>query len=474
MPLEIKAELGREYFAMGERIPLVLSVTNKGTEVSPVADPRRGGDSLMILLMMPNGQERGLTIGEALGEPGVPEILVDMRIPPGREQLFEFDLAKLTRFDRPGNYRAKLIYIWKKGEMPWNSAELDFVIKPPAGTLLEATPTESSVNGSYGVLWTEKEGDRARVLLLDYQLQNPVAEVRGAREIARIPLAAAPVLSMEPGGLPFSEKWMAWTSQQQLHVLYHADTVENQLGPRAIPLSGIEPRLVRPLLAEPAPDEGRPGCMIGVVTGGSTGTGSLTPVEINEKGEPRVLAAKSLQGTVLEAWATAPTPSKPMFILAIRVGENLDVLSLNCPWRGTVGEPTVLLSMHAELLAGDVRATFDGQAYVGLLLKRDEKWERMSFVVPKRGTQVEPTITPLQAGRGATAARARLDGSGRLHVLLRRNDRIGYVPPGENWDTLLDDRLVGAGTFFDLLLPPEFPATLIYYDDKRGPVPVSL
>ncbi|MFS8087192.1 MAG: hypothetical protein ACMG6H_16280 [Acidobacteriota bacterium] len=125
---------------------------------------------------------------------------------------------------------------------------------------------------------------------------------------------------------------------------------------------------------------------------------------------------------------------------------------------------------EAELMAGDVRATVDGQAYVGLLLKRDEKWERISFIVSKRGTKVEPTVTPLPAGRGATAVRARLDEHGCLHVLLRRHDRLSYVPPAENWDTSLDSRLISVGNFFDLLLQPNRPPALVYYDSQQGPV----
>lgn len=126
--LKIRAMLGKKSFALGERTPLLLQVTNTGTQVLPVADPRRGGDSLNIWLRMPDGHEENFTTGEALREPGVPEILVDMRIPPGRQQIFEFDLAALTSLRQTGRYTIKLVYVWKTGEQPWRSGEIPFAI----------------------------------------------------------------------------------------------------------------------------------------------------------------------------------------------------------------------------------------------------------------------------------------------------------------------------------------------------------
>ncbi|MFS8087195.1 MAG: hypothetical protein ACMG6H_16295, partial [Acidobacteriota bacterium] len=64
----IKSALGKKSFVLGERVSLMVYVANTGAEVLPVADPRRGGDSLHLRLRLPDGQERAFTTGEALQE----------------------------------------------------------------------------------------------------------------------------------------------------------------------------------------------------------------------------------------------------------------------------------------------------------------------------------------------------------------------------------------------------------------------
>jgi len=149
--VKIRAALRKKSFALGERVPLMLYVTNMGREVLAVADPRRGGDSLHIRLRKPDGVEEEFTTGEALREPGVPEILVDMRIPPGRQQIFEFDLAALTSLQQTGRYTIKLVYVSKAGEQPWRSGEIPFAItgervKEHAKTAAEKESLTAKVN----------------------------------------------------------------------------------------------------------------------------------------------------------------------------------------------------------------------------------------------------------------------------------------------------------------------------------------
>jgi len=90
----IQAKLARKDFAVAERISFTLSVTNlSATEVLPVSDPRRGGDSLRFTVCFPNGQELSFTVGDALEAPGVKQVPIDMRVPPTVRQDFEFDVA---------------------------------------------------------------------------------------------------------------------------------------------------------------------------------------------------------------------------------------------------------------------------------------------------------------------------------------------------------------------------------------------
>src|SRR5437016_5885779 len=126
--LKIEARLGNKSFALGERAQLVLWITNRGKELVTVNDPRRGGDSLRLWLRPPSGEERSFTTGEALRAPGVKQIAVGMRLPPGVRQNFEFDLAKLTDLSEPGRYVLRLEYTWQSGKQAWHSTEMPFSI----------------------------------------------------------------------------------------------------------------------------------------------------------------------------------------------------------------------------------------------------------------------------------------------------------------------------------------------------------
>ena len=143
--LKIEATLGKKSFALGQRVQLVLWVTNQEKELVTVADPRRGGDSLRLSLRLPDGEERSFTTGEALRAPGVKQILVGMRVPPGVRQNFEFDLAKLVTLDQPGRYLLKLEYTWKAGEQAWHSAEMPFSIAAPTRSRARPTAKKKSL-----------------------------------------------------------------------------------------------------------------------------------------------------------------------------------------------------------------------------------------------------------------------------------------------------------------------------------------
>ena len=470
----IQAKLARKDFAVGESVPFTLSVANpSATELLAVADPRRGGDSLRFTVGFPNGQELSFTTGEALQAPGVKQIPIDMRVPPNVRQDFEFDLTEWIRFEKPGSYRLKVGYEWKKGEPPWSS-EVTFVINSPTGSFLEAVPAEAARMGYYGLLWSEADDNQGRVLLADYRIERPLLDVRRAREIAKLPMGAAPSLSMSPAGLPFSERWLAWVVKDQLHTVYHADTLENKLPLSTTPLPGPEFKLVSPPLSEAAPDEGRPGCMIALVTPGSASAGTLLPVEINRRGQARMLSAPPLPGAVLDAWATSTATSNPTFILAVRVGNSLELLAVTCPWKSTGGTSKSLLSIEGELLGGDVRATLDEHLQIGLVVKRGATRERLSFTITLPGAKVEPITSPLFTDEDTTVVRARLDERAQLHLLLRNRQRLSYVPPDANAEVWSDSRPAESGKSFDLLLRPGFPAALVYYDTTHGPISVGL
>lgn len=470
----IQATLERKEFAVAERIVLTLSVTNSSaTELLLVADPRRGGDSLRFTVRFPDGQEPSFTVGEALQAPGVRQVPADMAVPPGVRQDLEFDLAQWVRFQDPGKYRLKIHYEWKKGESPW-SGEISFTLNSPAGVFLEAVPLEAARTGYYGLLWTERNANQARVLLADYRIEKPLADVRGAREITTLPAEATPGLSMSPGGQPFSERWLAWVVDNNLHALYYADTVENQLPMRTVRLPSNDLKLARPPLAEAAPDNGRPGCMIGLVSRATGGGGTLQPIELNRRGEARTFEASYLSGPVVEVWGIALANSHPTFIVAAQVGKSLELTAAACPWQATRSISTLLLSTEAELLGGDVRATLDGQARVGLVVKRGRVREQVFLTLTSLGAKPEPVKKDLRLDEDANIIRTRLDERGRLHLIVKRPHRLSYVLPDENLEITLAEKLAGDGRFFDLLLRPDFPATLVCYDRSRGPIAVKL
>jgi hypothetical protein len=468
----IEVTLGKPVFALAERVRLRLSISNPDMgALLTVADPNVG-DTLLFSLRRPDATTVSFSVGSARSAPGVRQVPADVRVPPGVRRDLEFDVAALTRLDQTGAYRLSIAYAWSSQET-WTSPEQSFTISAPAGVFLEATPSESLETGLHGILWTEPLQANARVLFGDYRMGGPRLIVDGARQIATVPLDARPALSTYPAGEPFSERWLAWVTDAQLFTRYHADTVEHVLPTKSLALPGVNPRLVRPLLAERAPDEGRPGCTIGVVTGDTQSVATFVPVIVDRQGEARALPAIELPGVIVGEWATCPHFAIPTFVVATQQQAQLVVYSITCEVGGPCGAPRKLYSTDAELMAGDVRAMKNGAAVVGLLVRRGSVMERVTFgwPVPERGAQV--AVSAMPSARGATALCARLDDAGQLHVVLSHNGGVQYVPPGEHiaWANY---ELLASGSSFDLLLRSKASTTLLYYDAARGPVLVRL
>jgi hypothetical protein len=93
----------------------------------------------------------------------------------------------------------------------WRSGDLPFSLSSPAGTFLTVTASEAYRRGYQAALWGERQGGVQRILMAGFRIQDETPQLSGAREIARVPVGIVPTLSMEPPGLPFPGRWMAWT-----------------------------------------------------------------------------------------------------------------------------------------------------------------------------------------------------------------------------------------------------------------------
>src|SRR5215470_10022824 len=94
MAIDIQAGLEQQTFAVGEAIPLALTVSNSGPELVRADDPRQAGDRLRFRVRIGEGT-RLVTMAQATFVPGVPLIVADVLVPIGRPWVFHFELAQL-------------------------------------------------------------------------------------------------------------------------------------------------------------------------------------------------------------------------------------------------------------------------------------------------------------------------------------------------------------------------------------------
>ena len=467
MRFDIQAVVGAQTFALGERVPVLMSLVNQGPDAAGAIDPRRGGEYLRFHVRVPGGEVRSFTMAEAQRKPGVPNVVTMIQCPPGFRWEFDWDLTMLTKVNQSGFWGVALEYQPVQGEI-WRSAESQFYVLPPAGSHLEVVSSESSKQGQQTLMWVEREAAGGRALMLDFTRERLEVTLRGAVEIARLPMEAAPALSMSPAAAPFPDRWVAWISAAHLHFYFYARDPADRS--EVIRFPGAYGVLIHPILAGAAPDEGRPSCLAGVLAQGGSGT-QLLPFEISGKGEGWLQPAVAIPGSAVGAWALAPDSENRLFVIAAQVGSRVEVSAVNCPVGVTTQPPQTWFAEDGEYLAGDVVMSDDQQVIVGLLLKRGNEWNRIVFQAPRPGTVFERVVSRVDPGVGeATPVRARLDARGQLHCLFKREDYVHYVAPDSDKESWTSRRPAVFGAFTDLLLRTEPPgAAVVYYDHESGP-----
>jgi hypothetical protein len=468
MPLEIQAFLTRESFAVGEEMPLVLVATNPGPAAISIIDPRQGGRHLRFQIQLPTGNRRTVSMADALFAPGVPPIVPQVQAPVAYKWNFEFDLAKLAKIDQPGDYGLVVEYDWQPGET-WRSSLIQFRVAVSAAGSLVVIPSEASGTGYHALVWLHTDGAETRALLIDFRFQRRVPHIEGAVEIARLKPDSAFTLSTSPAGMPFPDRWVVWVEGEQAYLSYWARTPVDRLPPQSFSVYGGKLELIRPVLASRAPDEGRPGCLIGLLSR-SANSQRMVSVEINPKGQVQISEPLSLAGSVRAAWAAALGDLLRLFVFASQSGPNTDVLSISCPPGLKCQAPVSWFTTEAMFLAGDIRVAMDSSVHVGLLLERGgQEWERLTFVAPKPGEKAKPVFTRFKHPARATAVRVRLDSKGHLHALFQSDGELYYVAPQSAFAAGSFQRPVTAGNSADLLISPDGVVVLIYYDFEKGP-----
>ena len=463
-PVGIDASLGGQSFAFRELLPLRLVIHNLSAAPLSVPVPT---STIQIHLRLPSGKETSINLADALQEPGVPNIPGSVSVPAHSDRQFEWDVAKLANLDKPGAYSLRVEYAWKTGTT-WRSADLPFNLAKPAPKFLTVTPSEASRGGYHTAIWAEQAGDAERVLASEFRIQDANPRIEGAREISRVPLEAAPALSMEPPQKPFPGRWMAWIRQGRFYSLYDAQTPADRTAPNSVSLATANVTLIDPLLANQPPDQGRPGFAAGIVLRGTEGT-QFQLVEVDRNGQARLSPVMSVPGDLIQGWATALDAASRVFVLALQTQNQIQIVETVCPKGRACSTPFTLLRTDGELLGSDIRPGPARQLFVGLLLKQGAGWKRLTLARSASGVASAPAETSLSACGGATTIKARLDQGGQLGVAYLCNQQLLYVPPEGNAATEIGKSLAGQVKFFDFTFRPNLPPAFLLYSAQTGP-----
>ncbi len=471
--LRFDAKVQGSLFAPKERVPFALLVANDGSDVAYVPDPFLGGPSLVLILRGPQGV-KSIVPGEIPPVHGIPNLPGNRAVLPGTVIEMAVDLATLFDLAPPGRYALVAEYT-VPGLPTFRSSEIVFDRAEPAGVFLDAAPDDCASLGAHSIVWVEgRDPQTTRALIYDLVRGHGIS---GAEELAaRLPAGARPVSSVSPAGFAFGERWIVWLQGEDLHALFyaHGDPVLSlQTSPVSLSSTGADHRIILPPLASAPPDDGRPGCSIGILAKGPV-SDELQVVELDAAGAATNPIRVALPAGVVAAWAVAPTETSRVFVLARRDQGRIEIAGLVAP-HGQKAEAPVL--WHTEdaddLLLGDVRATRHGDLRVGLVLRRGSEWRRVVFGPPRAGetTAYELVSHALTPPPDAEPVRARLGIDFGLHLLFRQGRTLGYVPPGAGVATWKSDHLgTLAMTTAHLVLKQGARVTLIAYDPDRGPV----
>jgi len=467
--LTVEATLSRATFALKERIELSLVLGNRGSVPVTVPHPFRGLDAAASLeLRPPRGPVRTLRLCDVRPGPGVKARAERVRVLPGQTEILTFDVA--DRFDLldVGAYALAVVCLWAADEA-WHSPELHFSILPSAEGYLDVVPTETAALGYQAVLWSEPDGDADRVLLFDGGPSG--TRLFGARSALSMARAARPAVSTAPAGLPQTDRWIAWVSSDGLNYAFLSEEAAVAIPPRiaAFPAGITGPGIVRPVLAEHAPDEVGPGASIGIVAGNADGGSIFQLARVARDGGVQWSSPLALPGPVIGDWATFVSPQAGLIVLAVAGAGVVRIMGIGVLWDGSCGEPSELFTVSADrLLYGDVRSDPQGRTWLGLLVARGEKWARVTFALPSGEREDGGPADEWLPGPGAMPSHARLDGAGQLHVLYRQGGRLCYLPPGATEAPWSSEALHVRASAEHLVLRPRHPTLLVYRDSVEG------
>ena len=471
--LRFDANVGGSLFAPKERVPFALLAANDGSDVAYIPDPFFRGPSLVLRLRGPAGVV-SLSPGElppAHGEPRMPR---NRAVLPGAVVAMGADLAALFDLRTPGRYTLVAEYTvpglptYRSGEMVFDRAE-------PAGLFLDAAPDDCASLGTHSIVWVERhDAQTARALIYDLGRGHGVS---GAEElVAGLPAGAQPLSSVSPAGFAFGERWIVWLQGEELHARFYAHgdpALSLQTAPVSLSSMGVDHRILLPPLASAPPDDGRPGCSIGLLAKGPV-SDELQVVELDAAGAATNPIRVALPTGVVAAWAVAPSETERVFVLARRDQGRIEVAGVVAPRGGPAQAPVLWHTEDADdVLLGDVRATGEGDVRVGLVLRCGREWRRVVFASPRAGGAaahelVSHDFTP---PADAEPVRARLGSDFGLHLLFRQGRTLSHLRPGAGVATWTSDRLgARATTTAHLVLKQGARATLIAYDPDQGPV----
>jgi hypothetical protein len=496
--VHVSAHLSARFFTPGERISWKLTVVATGGRII-VPDPLSGSDALTLELRGPTGKTEVVCLGDIAPPGGVIETPDGRLLPPGGKVVFEDDLA--TYFPHIGFGPHWLRMEYKVDGQVWRSPEMPFDFVPGHATFLDATPNQA--DGFWcTLLWVEHGPLGARAML--FEDDKGIRSVEGATELAAVPDGAEPALGSRPLNKQHIERWVAWLLGSppdcSLHLEFYAEGDPENPGntlrppPAKLPTGLYQPRLVHPLLDEWV-DDGRPRSTIAILASDAAGAEALHLFEADAKGRVAPRSVIPIPGGAAGCWAISPSEEARVLAWASAGGGHVSVSGVEIPWHlppaghrglthaqgvglGPPPPPRRWLALEADaFLAGDLRCSPEGLVWAGMVVRRGPSWERLVLVAPvgpraRAGADAEivyrRSFTPPE---GAEPVRARIDGSGELHLLYRRGHELAYVPPREQKATFTRDRLGAHGhATAHMLLGWEGRRVIVAYDPDRGPV----
>lgn len=487
--LTIVARLDGASFALRERVPLAVVLTNPGVEGVAVPDPFANASGAMTLVLRrPEGSEQRLSLTEGAAPPGATLQLLNVTVLPGQDTVFRFNVAALFALLSPGDHAITVEYAWAPGQH-FRSPALPFHLRPPAVPgFFAVAPTEAASRGYQAVIWAEPG---AATLLYDEGPQ--VLDAWGARPVASIPAGIRPAVSVAAAGQPEMDRWLVWvTGDRTLVATFVSEEPGRQISPQVTPLpaSCRSGRLVHPALAgDPirrSPDPGTgsdpdeeparpPAAAVGLLVDGPTGGTDLVLARIEPSGrasfDPAVpVSADVAPDHTLGAWATLPSPGQRVFVLVVPVEAGVLVRGVLLQDGATTPPVAVDLATirSDEFLLGDVRADLQGRVWIGLLLRRDDRWIRASFTPPVVDPVHDVRSAELDPDPGARPASVRLDTEGQLHVVYRSAGHLHYVRPDRNHATWVGTRPAMNSSFEHIVLREARDAVLVHHDRDLG------